>query len=127
MRAFAIGHSIRSSTDGLHVELSSYVQEQQTGKFRAEDSALLKEEPTIMKNRIPGLATLDDDREAEEQPLLDATGLSASRLAAVIENRAKEIGLAVFDGAEATLHLTQFAGDSSAEPHCHRIRPDNHI
>ena len=64
-----------------------------------------------MRIRVPGLATLDDDCEAEEQPSPDATGLSASRIAAVIENRAKEIGLAVFDGDEATLHLTQFAGD----------------
>lgn len=64
-----------------------------------------------MRTRIPGLATLDDDCEAEEQPSPDAAGLSASRIAAVIENRAMEIGIAIFDGDEATLHLTQFAGD----------------
>ena len=53
---------------------------------------------------------MDDDFAEEEEPAPDAGGSSASRIAAIIENRAKEIGIAFYDGDEATLHLTQFAG-----------------
>ena len=80
-----------------------------------------------MRARVPGLATLDDDCEAEERPSPDATGSSASRIAAVLENRAKEIGIAVFDGDEATLHLAQFAGDFLAKLNFYRTRPYDHI
>ena len=48
----------------------------------------------------------------QEQLVPDASGVSHSMSAAIIENRAKEIGIAFFDGDEATLHLTQFAGVS---------------
>ena len=54
--------------------------------------------------------TLDGEGLEQERPMSDICGSSASKIAAVIENRAKEIGMAFFDLDEATLHLTQFAG-----------------
>ena len=47
------------------------------------------------------------------QSIPDASGASRSLFAAIIENRAKEVGIAFFDGDKATLHLTQFAGMST--------------
>ena len=56
--------------------------------------------------------SLDDDARQSEEHASDVGGSSPSKVAAVIENRAKEIGLAFFDGDEATLTLIQFAGTS---------------
>ncbi len=63
-----------------------------------------------------GQVSLDDDALEQEEPAPSASGLSSNKIAAIIENRAKEIGIAFFDGDEATLHLTQFAGTNAAEP-----------
>lgn len=53
---------------------------------------------------------MDNDCAEEEEPAPDAGASSASKIAAIIENRAKEIGIAFYEDDEATLHLTQFAG-----------------
>ena len=55
---------------------------------------------------------MDDDVLQSEEHASDVGGSSPSRVAAVIENRAKEVGMAFFDSDEATLTLTQFAGIS---------------
>ena len=61
--------------------------------------------------------SLDDDALQSEEHASDVGGSSPSKIAAVIENRAKEVGMAFFDGNEATLTLTQFAGGSSHKHH----------
>ena len=53
---------------------------------------------------------MDDDLLEQENLASHALGDSSRKIAAIIENRAKEIGIAFFDGDEATLHMTQFAG-----------------
>ena len=72
--------------------------------------------PAMSWQRPTEQVSLDDDVLEQEGPPPDASGLSSNKVAAIIENRAKEIGIAFFDGDEATLHLTQFAGVHAAEP-----------
>jgi len=64
----------------------------------------------MIRQRPARQHTLDDEFAEEEEPAPGAGGSFASRVAAIIENRAKEIGIAFYDRDEATLHLTQFAG-----------------